>query len=57
MQRVKVVYKHYKKDKELQCEGKLYEKVNDISDRIVVIKDDNTYEDIIKDTIVSLEYI
>ena len=57
MQRVRVVYKHYKKDKELECEGILFEKLNKISDRIVVIRDDDTYEDIIKDTIVSLEYI
>ncbi len=56
MQRVKVVYRHYKKDKQLECEGILFP-LNEQSDRIVVITDSGFYEDIIKDTIVSLEYI
>ena len=56
VKKVRVVYKHYKKDKKLECEGILYP-LNEQSDRIVVVTDEGVYEDIIKDTIVSLEYI
>ena len=50
---VKVVYKHWKTDQELQVVGKVIP-INQSSDRIVVLQDDGIYEDIIRDTIISV---
>jgi hypothetical protein len=50
---VKVIYKHWQKDIQLEVIGKLIP-VNPQSERIVVMQDDGKFEDIIKDTIVEI---
>jgi hypothetical protein len=50
---VKVIYKHWQKDIQLEVIGKLIH-VNPQSERIVVMQDDGKFEDIIKDTIVEI---
>ena len=50
---VKVIYKHWQKDVQLEAIGKLIP-VNPQSERIVVMQDDGKFEDIIKDTIVEI---
>jgi len=52
---VVITYRHWKTGDLLEVKGKVvpYSK-NPNSDRIVVEKDDGTYEDIIKDTIVEM---
>ena len=50
---VKVVYKHWKTEQELEVIGKIIP-INESSDRIVILQEDGVYEDIIRDTIVSI---
>lgn len=51
--RVEVHYKHWiNKDKEYKVQG-LEVPTNALSDRIVIEKDDGTFEDILKETIIS----
>lgn len=52
---VVITYRHWKTGDPLEVRGKVvpYSK-NPNSDRIVVEKDDGTYEDIIKDTIIEM---
>jgi hypothetical protein len=52
---VKVTFKHWKSGDELSVTGKIVPWMNENSDRIIVEKDDGVFEDIIKDTIVSIE--
>jgi hypothetical protein len=51
--RIEVHYKHWTdKDKEYKVQG-LEVPTNALSDRIVIEKDDGTFEDILKETIIS----
>lgn len=50
---VKVIYKHWQKDIQLEVIGKLIH-VNPQSERIIVMQDDGKFEDIIKDTIIEI---
>lgn len=51
---MRVTYKHWKTSKELMCEGSIIKNSPD-SDRIVIKKEDNSYEDILKNTIIRIE--
>jgi len=53
----KVKFKHWKTGKELSVEGVVVNWVNEQSDRIVVEKQKGEYEDILKNTIISIEEI
>jgi len=53
---VRVSYKHWKKDKVLEVTGEIIHD-NPVSDRIVVVQENGVHEDIIRDTIISIETI
>jgi hypothetical protein len=57
--KVKIVFRHWKRDNELiEMVGILPEAYNpERSDLYVLLKDDGKFEDIRKDTVVSLEHI
>ena len=57
MNKVKVKFKHWKSGKELEVTGTIAEWVNEQSDRIVVEKETGEYEDILKNTIVSINNV
>ena len=50
---IRVKFQHWKTDKELQVIGEVVHD-NANSERIVVKKEDGTYEDVIKDTIIEI---
>ena len=53
---IKVTYKHWKSGKLLKVVGTMPEQYNNgISDRILVLKHDGSFEDVIKTTIVRVE--
>ena len=52
---VKVTFKHWKSGDELSVTGSIVSWMNENSDRIIVEKEDGGFEDIIKETIVSVE--
>lgn len=53
MKRVRLIYKHWSKDKELEVSGTLPEELNNpSSDKFVVQLEDGSYEDVIKSTLV-----
>ena len=52
----KVIYKHWKTDTILEITGVILHD-NPISDRIVIEKTDGGYEDILRDTIITVEEI
>ena len=53
MKRVRLIYKHWSKDKELEVTGTLPEDLNNpASDKFVVQLEDGSYEDVIKSTLV-----
>ena len=54
---VEVIYKHWKSGEELSVTGNIVPWMNENSDRIVVEKETGKFEDIIKDTIVSIRTI
>lgn len=51
---VRVTYKHWKTEEELVCVGELI-KNNLKSDRLIVRCPGNRFEDIIKETVISIE--
>lgn len=52
----KVIYKHWKKDKTLEVIGTMpIELNNGSSDLLVIKKEDNTYEDVRKNTLIRIE--
>ena len=52
----KVIYKHWKTDTVLEVTGVILHD-NPVSDRIVIEKIDGGYEDILRDTIITVEEI
>ncbi len=55
---IKVIYKHWTKDKRLEVEGTMpVEYNNSASDRLVVKKPDGTFEDVLKDTVIRVEEV
>ena len=53
--KVKVIYKHWKSGNELSVTGKMVSWMNENSERIVIEKETGEFEDIIKETIVSIQ--
>lgn len=55
---VKVIYKHWTKGHILEVEGVMPEQLNNgSSDRLIILKDDGNFEDVLKDTVVRIESI
>jgi hypothetical protein len=55
---VKITYKHYTKDQVLEVIGTMPTRLNNNhNDRLVVQKPDGDYEDVIKNTVISIEDI
>ena len=53
---VKVTFKHWKSGEYIDIIGEMPDKLNNnTSDRFVIVKEDGTYEDIIKSTVVKIE--
>ena len=53
---VKITYKHFTKDKVLQVTGTMPTRLNNNhNDRLVVQKPNGDYEDVIKNTVISIE--
>jgi hypothetical protein len=54
----KITYKHWSKDKVLEVTGTMPTRLNNNrNDRYVVQKPDGNYEDVIKETVISIEDI
>jgi hypothetical protein len=56
MKVVKVIFSHWTSGNELTAQGKLLHS-HPQSERIVIIKEDGTHEDILKNTIIKMEEI
>ena len=55
---IKITYKHWSKDKVLEVTGTMPTRLNNNhNDRLVVQKPDGDYEDVIKETVISIEDI
>lgn len=55
---IRVVYKHWKKDKQLEVVGTMPPNLNNsISDRFIVLTEDGRHEDVIKSTVIRIEEI
>ena len=55
---IRVVYKHWKKDKQLEVVGDMPKNLNNsISDRFIIVTEDGRHEDVIKSTVVRIEEI
>lgn len=55
---VRVVYKHWTKDKQLEVVGEMHEAYNNsASDRLIVQKEDGSFEDVLKSTVIRVENI
>ena len=55
---VKITYKHWTKDKVLEITGNMPTHLNNnLNDRYVVQTSDGKYEDVIKETVISIEDI
>ena len=55
---VKVIYKHWTKGNILEVEGVMPEQLNNgSSDRLIILKDDGNFEDVLKSTVVRIESI
>ena len=53
---VKVIFKHWKTGEVLEVVGEMPQALNNgSSDRLVLIKEDGEYEDVIKETIIRVE--
>ena len=53
---VKVIYKHWTKDKQLEVVGTVPPEYNNsASDRLVIQKENGDYEDVIKSTVIRVE--
>ena len=52
------MYKHWKKDKQLEVVGTMPKNLNNsVSDRFIVITEDGRHEDVIKSTVIRIEEI
>lgn len=55
---VKVIYKHWKKDKTLEVVGTMPSELNNgSSDRLIVKTVDGNFEDVLKSTLIRIEEI
>ena len=55
---VKIIYKHWKKEKTLEVTGVLPKELNNgSSERLVVVKEDGSLEDVLKSTVITIESI
>ena len=55
---VKVIYKHWTKGHILEVIGVMPKELNNgSSDRLIVMKDDGSFEDVLKSTVVRIESI
>ena len=53
---VKITYKHWSKDKVLEVTGTMPTRLNNNhNDRLVVQKPDGDYEDVLKNTVITIE--
>lgn len=53
---LKITYKHWKKEKILEVVGTMPPELNNgSSDRLVVLTQDGTFEDVLKDTVIRVE--
>lgn len=53
---VKVVFKHWKTGEVLEVVGTMPQELNNgFSDRLIIVKEDGEYEDVIKETIIRVE--
>lgn len=55
---VKITYKHWKKEKTLEVTGVLPKELNNgSSERLIVLKEDGSFEDVLKNTVITIESI
>lgn len=55
---VKVIYKHWTKGHILEVEGVMPKELNNgNSDRLIVMKPDGSFEDVLKNTVITVESI
>ena len=55
---VKVIYKHWTKGTTLEVEGVLPKELNNgNSDRLIIMKSDGNFEDVLKSTVIRVESI
>ena len=55
---VRVIYKHWKKGTTLEVEGVLPKELNNgNSDRLIIMKSDGNFEDVLKSTVIRVESI
>ena len=53
---VKITYKHWSKDKVLEVTGTMPTRLNNnLNDRLVVQKPNGDYEDVLKNTVITIE--
>jgi hypothetical protein len=55
---VKVIYKHWTKGHILEVTGVMPKELNNgSSDRLIIMKDDGSFEDVLKSTVIRIESI
>ena len=55
---VKVIYKHWTKGHTLEVTGVMPKELNNgSSDRLIIMKDDGSFEDVLKSTVIRIESI